>query len=75
MLHARLPLTPGRAPPALLASAPQVDLGGGRQLPLLRLRGQVRPVLVAGTRSFVDKALKEAEPYRMALRSRGVSGA
>ena len=52
----------------------QLDVGNGRVLPLIKFRGQVRPVLLAGTKSFVEKAIKEAEPYYMSLRERGVSG-
>lgn len=51
----------------------QLDLGGDRVLPLAKFRGQVRPVIVAGNRAFVDKALKEAEKQYTSLRERGVS--
>lgn len=52
-----------------------MDLGNNRVLPLIRFRGQVRPLLLAGTKSYVEKCLKEAEPYFPSLRERGVSGA
>lgn len=52
----------------------QIDLGNRRVLPLLGVRGQVRPVLVAGTKAHVEKCIKEAEKYYMTLRERGVSG-
>ena len=42
-------------------------------LPLAYLRGRIRPVIVAGTSAFVSKAMTEAEPYKKALRDRGVS--
>lgn len=51
----------------------QIDLGGDRVIPLLKFRGQVRPVIVAGSRSFVDKALKEADSSYLNLRDRAVS--
>lgn len=50
-------------------------MGNNRVLPLIRFRGQVRPLLLAGTKSYVEKCLKEAEPYFPSLRERGVSGA
>ncbi|KAK9809675.1 hypothetical protein WJX73_003309 [Symbiochloris irregularis] len=51
----------------------QINLGGDRVLPLAYLRGRIRPVIVAGTSSFVSKAVADAEPYKRALRERGVS--
>ncbi len=53
---------------------PQIDLGNERQLPLLRLRGQVRPVILCGSRAFVETAIREADPYYQSLRERGVAG-
>lgn len=50
-----------------------VSLGPARSLPLIRFRGVVRPVIVAGDRSYVERAIKAAEPYQSALRARGVS--
>ena len=38
------------------------------------MRGQVRPVLLVGSRSFVDKAIKEAEQVYDKLKERGVAG-
>jgi hypothetical protein len=52
----------------------QIKLGPERALPLIRFRGVVRPIVVAGDRSFVERAVKSAEPYQAALRARGVSG-
>ncbi|EFJ44781.1 acetylglucosaminyltransferase [Volvox carteri f. nagariensis] len=51
----------------------QIDLGNDRVLPLLKFRGQVRPVIVAGTRSFVERAIKEADSQYINLRDRAVS--
>ncbi|KAG2498001.1 hypothetical protein HYH03_004260 [Edaphochlamys debaryana] len=51
----------------------QIDLGNDRVLPLLKFRGQVRPVVVAGSRAFVEKAIKEAEGNYLNLRDRAVS--
>lgn len=51
----------------------QVDLGEDRVLPLLKFRGQVRPVILAGSRAFLEGSLKEAEKQYAALRERGVS--
>jgi hypothetical protein len=50
-----------------------VDLGGGRVLPLIRFRGSVRPLIVAGDRAYVERQLREAEPRVSELRARGVS--
>lgn len=52
----------------------QVDLGGARQLPLIRLRGQVRPVILCGSRAYVEASIREADPLYQQLRARGVSG-
>lgn len=51
----------------------QLDLGGDRVMPLIKFRGSVRPVILAGTKAFVDKAMRDAEPYQIELRKRGVS--
>lgn len=50
-----------------------IRLSPERQLPLIRFRGVVRPVIVAGDRSYVERAIKAAEPMQAALRARGVS--
>ncbi|KAL4422500.1 hypothetical protein ABPG75_008697 [Micractinium tetrahymenae] len=52
----------------------QVSLGiGERVIPLAAFRGTTRPVIIAGTRSQISRALAGAEPFREALRERGVS--
>ncbi len=52
----------------------QVSVSGGhRVLPLASFRGSTRPVLLAGSRAWLQKALASAEPYRSELRDRGVS--
>eukprot|EP00199_Chlamydomonas_sp_CCMP681_P000535 CAMPEP_0119113798 /NCGR_PEP_ID=MMETSP1180-20130426/45215_1 /TAXON_ID=3052 ORGANISM="Chlamydomonas cf sp, Strain CCMP681" /NCGR_SAMPLE_ID=MMETSP1180 /ASSEMBLY_ACC=CAM_ASM_000741 /LENGTH=471 /DNA_ID=CAMNT_0007102049 /DNA_START=9 /DNA_END=1424 /DNA_ORIENTATION=- len=51
----------------------QIELGGTRQLPLLRFRGQIRPVIISGSRDFVEKAVRAANPFYEKLRARGVS--
>lgn len=43
-------------------------------LPLLKFRGQLRPVVIAGSKTFVDRAVRAADPYMLQLRLRGVSG-
>lgn len=53
----------------------QVDLGKGRVLPLSRLRGTVRPLVVAGSKGYVNKVLRDARRYKADLRERGVSRA
>ena len=53
----------------------QIKLGPERQLPLIRFRGAVRPLIVAGDKGFVERCVKSAEPYQSTLRARGVSGA
>jgi tetratricopeptide (TPR) repeat protein len=50
-----------------------IDLGGGRVLPLIRFRGVIRPLIVAGDRPYVERQLREAEPRIEQLRARGVS--
>ena len=52
----------------------QIDLGNGRELPLLKFRGQTRFVILAGSKGFIEKSIKEAEEYYLPLRERGVSG-
>mmetsp|Transcript_11959 Transcript_11959/g.35812 ORF Transcript_11959/g.35812 Transcript_11959/m.35812 type:complete len:375 (-) Transcript_11959:4171-5295(-) len=50
-----------------------VAVGRDRQLPLASFRETTRPVLLAGSRTWLKKALAAAEPYREELRERGVS--
>lgn len=56
-------------------AAVQVDLGKGRVLPLSRLRGSVRPLVVAGSKGYVNKVLRDAKRFKADLRERGVSRA
>lgn len=42
----------------------QVAVGRDRQLPLASFRETTRPVLLAGSRTWLKKALAAAEPYR-----------
>lgn len=51
----------------------QIQLGPDKVVPLARFRGTVRPVLVAGTKSQVERSLKAAAPFQSLLRERGVS--
>jgi len=51
----------------------QVRMGPERVVPLARLRGQVRPVLLAGSAGYVNRALRAAEAHRGALAARGVA--
>lgn len=51
----------------------RVDLGKGRIIPLGKLRGEVRPVIIAGGRNFVDRAVRQAEQEYEKLRERGVA--
>lgn len=52
----------------------QVSLGSGeRVIPLAAFRGTTRPVIIAGSRTQISRALAGAEPFREALRERGVS--
>ena len=50
-----------------------MSLGGERVLPLAAFRGTTRPVIIAGTRTQLSRALAGAEPFQEALRERGVS--
>lgn len=43
-------------------------------LPLIRFRGAVRPVIIAGDRSYVERCIREGEKNKDVLRQRGVSG-
>ena len=56
-----------------LLSRLQINLGNGRVLPLLRFRGQIRPIIIAGSKVYVDKMIKEADKYLLGLQDRGVS--
>lgn len=52
----------------------QVSLqGGSRVVPLAAFRGNTRPVIVAGSKGQVSRALSSAEPFKQELRARGVS--
>lgn len=42
----------------------QVTLSGDRILPLAAFRGTTRPVIVAGSKGQVSRALAAAEPYK-----------
>jgi hypothetical protein len=53
----------------------QIDLGGGRVVPLARLRGTVRPLIFAGSRGYVNKCLREVERFKPDLTERGISRA
>ena len=46
---------------------------GGRPVPLSRLRGNRRAVIVAGSRGYVKGALGAAAPYRSALEENAIS--
>jgi hypothetical protein len=62
-------------PPCMLHTPHhQIKLSGDRVLPLIRFRGAVRPVIVAGERGYVERAIKAAEGQLINLRARGVSG-
>lgn len=50
-----------------------MSLGGDRVLPLAAFRNTTRPVILAGSRGQLARALAGAEPYQKALRARGVS--
>lgn len=51
-----------------------MSLGSGeRVIPLAAFRGTTRPVIIAGSRTQISRALAGAEPFREALRERGVS--
>lgn len=43
-------------------------------LPLIRFRGAVRPVIIAGDKSYVERCIREGEVKQAELRQRGVSG-
>ncbi|KAI7840112.1 hypothetical protein COHA_006153 [Chlorella ohadii] len=50
-----------------------VSLSADRVIPLAAFRGTTRPVILAGSRGQLNRTLAGAEPYREALRERGVS--
>ena len=68
-------MLPARRGPVDKQQSPdaQVRKGEERILPLARLRGQVRPVLLAGSAGYVNRAMRAAEPLRAELRERGVA--
>lgn len=77
-----MPLAPNTRAPPFQPPPPsrppqpsaQVSLGSGeRVIPLAAFRGSTRPVIIAGSRSQISRALAGAEPFREALRERGVS--
>ena len=51
----------------------QVELDNDRVVPLANFRGSVRPVLLAGSQGFLNRALKASELFRTELRARGIS--
>jgi hypothetical protein len=51
----------------------QIDLGNGRVLPLSRLRGTCRPLILAGSKGFLAKCMRDIRPYKTDLRERGIS--
>jgi hypothetical protein len=46
---------------------------GSKVVPLVKVRGEVRPLVLAGSKAFVDSAMREAEREKAALRERGVA--
>lgn len=50
-----------------------MSLSADRVIPLAAFRGTTRPVILAGSRGQLNRALAGAEPFREALRERGVS--
>ena len=52
---------------------PQVELDKDRVVPLANFRGSVRPVLLAGSQGYLNRALKASELFRTELRARGIS--
>lgn len=52
----------------------QVRIGAKKVIPLSRLRGSVRPVIILGNKSYIQKSLRSAQREFLELRERGVSG-
>ncbi|CAL5219467.1 g1302 [Coccomyxa viridis] len=50
-----------------------VELDNDRVVPLANFRGSVRPVLLAGSQGYLNRALKASELFRTELRARGIS--
>lgn len=55
------------------SAALQIEVSPNRVLSLAALRGTTRPVLIAGSKNQLQKALRAAEPFKEQLRERGVS--
>ena len=55
------------------AAVAQVELDKDRIVPLANFRGSVRPVLLAGSQGYLNRALKASELFRTELRARGIS--
>lgn len=52
----------------------QVAVGKDRVLPIASFRGGTRPVLLAGSRAWLTKAMEAAEPYRCSLYKDATAG-
>lgn len=50
----------------------EVQVNGSRTVTVQTLRGIARPIVIAGTRGWVQRTLKSAEPYRNAIKDRGI---
>ncbi len=50
-----------------------MELDNDRVVPLANFRGSVRPVLLAGSQGYLNRALKASELFRTELRARGIS--
>ncbi len=74
------PALPARSPRAALppfscpAQSPAPSHKASVAVAAAALVAQVRPVIVAGSRGFVEKAIKDAETQYLTLRDRAVSG-
>lgn len=51
----------------------QVEVSRQRVVPLVKLRGFCRPIVIAGSKTYVDRCVKSARPYEPELRQRGIT--
>lgn len=51
----------------------QIERSPGSLIPLLKLRGTIRPVIICGSKSHCQKSIKTAQPYKAVLKERGIA--
>eukprot|EP00210_Caulerpa_lentillifera_P002744 g2623.t1 len=57
-----------------LLSKLQIERTPGDSIPLLKLRGSIRPVIICGSKMHCQKSIKAAQSYKPVLKERGIAG-